>query len=48
VLMQNSMFIRKIFNKHFIFSLQRYCKSVKVLQNAVALRRGRKNIQLHL
>lgn len=35
VLMQNSMFIRKIFNKHFIFFfLQRNCTSVKVLQNA--------------
>lgn len=43
-LMQNSMFIRKIFNKHFVFYfffffffLQRNCTSVKVLQNAAEL-----------
>lgn len=44
VLMQNSMFIRKIFNKHFVF-LQRNCTSVKVLQNAAEPRGVKQSLQ---
>lgn len=45
MLMQNSMFIRKNFNKHFVF-LQRNCTIVKVLQNAAESRGLKYSLQV--